>query len=252
MIVNRNDYCVGSNGDVWGVGHQILQTGSHDQEEVDFILALLERRRTHFGEGVIAVDCGANVGVHSVEWGKRMHGWGRVLAFEAQEKVFYALAGNVILNNCLNVSARHCAVGAECSEIEIPEPDYLMPGSFGSLELKESVKGNEFIGQAVDYRRTQRVTQVSLDSLCLERLDLVKIDVEGMEEDVLKGARESIEAHSPIMMIEILKTDQSLIERMLVPIGYKCYLLGYMLLAVHADDPVGRQIKLQDGLLSLV
>ena len=250
MIVNRNDHCSDGKGNVWGVGYQILETGSHDHQEADFILALLERRRKYFGDGVVALDCGANIGVHTIEWARAMHGWGEVLAFEAQEKIFYALAGNVIINNCLNVSARHCAVGASCGQIEIPKPDYLAPASFGSLELKKTPR-TEFIGQEIDYRKTHPVTQISIDSLRLNRLDLVKIDVEGMEEEVLEGARESIVKHSPIMMIEVLKTDVAAIERLLLPAGYKCYPLGYMLLAVHTSDPLTQGIRFENGALSL-
>lgn len=250
LIVNRNDFCTDGKGTAWGVGYQILETGSHDHQEVDFILSLLERRRKSFGDGVVALDCGANIGVHTVEWARAMHGWGQVIAFEAQEKIFYALAGNIVINNCLNVSARHCALGADCGQIEIPEPDYLAPASFGSFELRETAK-TEFIGQDIDYRKTRPVPQVSIDSLGLKRLDLMKIDVEGMEEDVLKGAAESIRKHSPVMMIEVLKTDGAAIDRMLSAVGYKIYPLGYMLLAVHASDPLARNIRFENGALSL-
>src|ERR1700679_1650413 len=119
------------------------------------------------------------------------------MAFEAQEKIFYALAGNVVINNCLNVSARYCAVGENCAPIDVPEPDYLVPSSFGSFELRKT-DSNEFIGQTIDYQKTKAVPQISIDSLRLRRLDLIKIDVEGMEEDVLKGATESIAAHLPV------------------------------------------------------
>ena len=39
----------------------------------------------YFGDGVMAIDCGANVGVHTLEWSRLMYGWGEVIAFEAQE-----------------------------------------------------------------------------------------------------------------------------------------------------------------------
>jgi FkbM family methyltransferase len=250
LIVNRNDYCTDGAGHSWGVGYHILETGSHDANEVGLIIALLERRRKYFGDGVVALDCGANIGVHTVECGRAMHGWGEVIAFEPQEKIFYALAGNVILNNCLNVSVRHCAVGANCTLIEIPELDYLASGSFGSLELKKT-DDTEFIGQKIDYAKTRPVTQISIDSLRLKRLDLMKIDVERMEEEVLKGAVESIAKHVPIMIIEILKTSAATIERVLSPVGYKCYLLNSMLLAVHASDPLARGIGFQNGIFTI-
>jgi FkbM family methyltransferase len=250
MIVNRNDYGMDANGNAWGIGYQLLKSSSFDHQEVDFIIGLLQRRRKYFGDGVVALDCGANIGVHTVEMARAMYGWGEVLAFEAQEKLFYALAGNLVINNCLNASAKHCAVGAACGDLKIPEPNYLIPSSFWSLELKESEK-NEFIGQKIDYQKTRTVSQITVDSLKLQRLDLIKLDVEGMEEDVLTGATESIAKHYPVMMIEILKTQQSVIEGILSNADYRCYPLGYMLLAVHSGDPLAANIKIVNGALSL-
>jgi FkbM family methyltransferase len=154
---------------------------------VDFVLALLASCLRDRGEGVLAIDCGANIGVHTIEMARFMYTWGHVVAFEAQEKIYYALCGNIALNNCLNVNALNSAVGEHCGQIDIPEPDYLRPGSFGSVELQQSAS-NEFIGQALDYQhRTIRIDLVSLDSLGLQRIDFIKIDVEGMEEQVLRG-----------------------------------------------------------------
>jgi FkbM family methyltransferase len=250
MIVNRNDYVSDGKGNTWGVGYGILQTGSHDQQEVHLALTLLERRRRYFGDGVVALDCGANIGVHTVEWARAMYGWGEVLAFEPQEKIFYALAGNVIINNCLNVTVRNCAVGASCAQIEIPELNQLAPSSFGSFELKKT-PWTEFIGQEIDYAKTHPVAQISIDSLRLRRLDFMKIDVERMEEEVLKGASQSIAKHSPIMMIEFVKVGRAAIERLLLPAGYKCYQLDLMLLAVHTNDPLSQHIRFENGTLSV-
>jgi FkbM family methyltransferase len=63
------------------------------------------RRREFYGNGVVAIDCGANCGVHIIEWSRHMFGWGRVIAIEAQEKIYYALCGNIVINNCLNTKA---------------------------------------------------------------------------------------------------------------------------------------------------
>jgi FkbM family methyltransferase len=142
----------------FGVGWQILCGSSYDAEEVSLLLALLDRRRRHFGDGVLAIDGGANIGVHTVEFARHMYEWGRVAAFEAQELVFYALAGNIALNN------------------------------FGSLALRERAD-NLFIGQEILYNRSagNAVTVVTLDSLGLERVDLIKLDIEGMEIEALRG-----------------------------------------------------------------
>jgi hypothetical protein len=85
----------------------------------------------------------------------------------------------------------------------------------------------------------------------LNRIDLVKIDVEAMEEEVLKGAAESILKHAPIMMIEVLKSNQTNINNILSAAGYQCYPLGYMLLAIHRNDPVLRNVRVENGAFSL-
>jgi hypothetical protein len=140
MIVNRNDYHEITPEKGFGVGFQLLNHSAFDPKEVDLATGLLGLRRGNFGSGVVAIDGGANIGVHTVEWARHMHGWGRVISFEAQEYVFYALADNIALNNCWNASARWAALGEAEGFIDVPEPDYLRPGSFGSLELRQRLK----------------------------------------------------------------------------------------------------------------
>src|SRR5580658_10256110 len=84
LIFNRFDQQFVESVGGYGLGFQLLETTSYDANEVEVVLQLLDLRRHHYGNGVIAVDCGANVGVHTVEWAKRMIDWGVVLAFEAQ------------------------------------------------------------------------------------------------------------------------------------------------------------------------
>jgi FkbM family methyltransferase len=247
MIINRNDYRMVDANSGYGLGFQILSTSSFDQSEVDFALGMLSLRRQFFGDGVVALDCGANVGVHTIEWAKYMHQWGSVIAIEAQERIYYALAGNVAINNCLNATAVWGAVGRENAEIKIPVPNYLTPSSFGSLELKHSAT-NEYIGQAIDYSEENMasIQQRSIDSFGLQRLDFIKIDVEGMELDVLAGASNVIQTFQPIMMIEIIKSDRAKIEAVLKSQGYEVFPLGINILAVHGADPSLQQVRQAD------
>jgi FkbM family methyltransferase len=247
MIINRNDYHLVGDNQAYGVGHQLMNTSCYDPSDVNLILSLLQIRRQHFGDGVFALDCGANVGVHTLEWAGGMQGWGEVLAFEAQERIFYALAGNVVINNCLNASVKFAAVGAEVGEIEIPEPDYLSPGSFGSFELTQKAS-NENIGQEINYQAAgKKISQITLDSLELERVDLLKIDVEGMEEDVLIGAFDLIAQHKPVMFIEFIKSDSEKLSQILSSAGYTVFYMPMNLLAVHQDDPTLAHLESKDG-----
>jgi len=251
MIINRNDYRMIDKESGYGVGYQIMTNSCFDQEEVDLMLAILKLRRKHFGDGVVGIDCGANIGVHTIEWARLMHNWGHVFSFEAQEKVFYAMAGNVALNNCLNVTARYNAVGASVGEIRIPEPDYRVPSSFGSFELKSTSK-TEFIGQSIDYDKANKVVpQITIDSLNLTRIDLIKIDVEGMEEDVLEGAFGSIGECKPVLLIEVIKSNKDNLFKYVTDRGYKIFELGINMLAVHSEDPLLNHLKLENDNLAL-
>jgi FkbM family methyltransferase len=196
----------------------------------------------------VAIDGGANIGVHTVEWGRHMHGWGRVIAFEAQESVFYALAGNVALNNCWNVSARWMALGEAPGQIDVPEPDYLRPGSFGSLEIRKR-GSTEFIGQEVSYEAGDCVPtpMQSIDNLALERLDFIKLDIEGMEMEVLRGARATLERLKPIVQVEIIKSDAKELQEFLQGLGYRVVPVGINFLAFHSTDPVLAHIRIEDS-----
>lgn len=246
MIVNRNDYSINDfNPGGYGVSFQILNNSSYDPNEVNFVMALLNCRRRHFGDGVVAIDGGANIGVHTLEWARMMYGWGQVTAFEAQEVVFYALAGNVVLNNCLNARVKLAALGEKCGELAVPQPDYFIPSSFGSLELRPKAN-NEYIGQKISYEKgaTGIVPMVSIDSLKLDRIDLIKLDIEGMELDALRGASQSLSCHHPIIFMEVIKSDSAALKNFVVELGYQVFALGMNMLAIHASDPTLNQIKL--------
>jgi len=244
LIVNRFDRYIKKDGSGFGVGYEILGSSTYASEEVALVTGLLGVRRRHFGDGVVAIDCGANIGVHTIEWAKTMTGWGSVLAIEAQERIFYALAGNIAINNCFNATAIHAAVGAEPGVMRIPRPDYLRPASFGSLELKQRV-ANEYIGQEIDYSDAAMtpVRCISLDSLGTRRVDLLKIDVEGMEVDTLTGAANLIKSFSPIIVVEWIKSPKEKLKDILDQFNYKHSEVGVNLLAIHNSDPTLGDVK---------
>jgi len=246
MIVNRFDQLATAPDSIIGAGFQLLNKASYDPEEVVLLLTILNIRRRHYGDGVVALDCGANLGVHTVEWAKHMTGWGVVMAFEAQERIYYALAGNIAINNCFNARAIHAALAKESGAMKIPRPNYLINSSFGSLELKKR-DNTEFIGQPIDYsgQNMTEVRAVALDTYNFQRLDLVKIDVEGMEMEVLAGAVKSIEANRPIMLIEVMKTDHAALRAWLESRGYIIIPSGMNILAIHREDKCRGSINIE-------
>jgi FkbM family methyltransferase len=237
MIVSRFDQHMTGPTTGMGAGFQILSLGAYEASEVALLLKLLDLRREHHGDGLVAVDCGANLGVHTIEWARHMTGWGVVLAFEAQERIYYALAGNIAINNCFNARAIHAAVSDRPGTMKIPNPNYLAYASFGSLELKKR-DNPEFIGQAIDYSedRMVEVQTVNLDSFNFPRLDLIKIDVEGMELDVLAGGTNCITGKHPILVVEFFKTDKDALRAWLEQRGYFTIPIGLNFVAVHKSD----------------
>lgn len=244
LIVNRNDYRKVDEVTTFGVGHQLLSNSCFDPEEIKSALLLLDLRREYFGDGVVGIDCGANIGVHTIEWANHMYGWGFVHAFEAQERVFYNLAGNIALNNCFNATAVCAAVGSNVGRIYVPILDFNTPASYGSLEIKPPHR-SEFIGQFVDHTHPYEpnTNLVTIDSINMTRLDLLKIDVEGMESDVLAGSIETIVRHKPIIIAEHIKSDSNEIICMLEDLDYSTFYLGINILAVHASDPCLNKIN---------
>src|ERR1700759_729268 len=129
MIVNRLDHSA-TDGNV-GVGNHLLEKAGVDSLAVELGEHLLAQRRRIHGDGAVAIDCGANIGAHTIEWAVAMTGWGSVIAGAGPGGIYYALAGNIAINNCFNAIAMHGAVSAEAGITEIRIPD-------------------EFVGQAID------------------------------------------------------------------------------------------------------
>ena len=236
MMVSRMDALQVKRGDdigAIGVGIEILENGAYQRHEGDLLLGILDLRRRYYGDGVLAIDGGANIGVFTVDWATAMTDWGRVLSFEPQERIYYCLAGNVTLNNCFNAALLHAAIGSHDGTIKIPVPDYGTYSNFGGLSLTES---NDEIGQ--DIRDFASVRCMRIDSLGLERLDLLKLDVEGMELNALMGAEETIELCRPVIVAEHIHTGVEPLVAALEPKDYRSFVFGMNVVFVHRLDKV--------------
>lgn len=227
LIVNRNDWDE-LDGERFGVGADLHESGTYAQAELDALAQIMAQLPTE----AVVLDVGANLGVHSL-WFSRLVGLrGRVLAFEAQRIVFQMLMGNLALNSVENVYARNVAVGARNGTLRMPALDYGSRRSFGSLELSQhgtATSLDDAVGEVVQV--------VTLDSLVLERVDFIKIDVEGMERDVLAGGRETLVRHRPFLQVEWLGRDAGALPRALLgEYGYRVFQYGINLLCVPAEQ----------------
>jgi FkbM family methyltransferase len=212
FIINRNDT---------GVGWQLSEYGTYDPIELEAVKELFKVLRSH-AENLVALDIGANIGIHSVVLSEQVGPRGVVYAFEPQRIVFNMLAGNIALNSINNVLCHHNAVTDAPGPIEIPAFDYGKPMSFGSVELGGIQK--EDIGQIAIPGKSETVAGICVDDMDLRQINFIKIDVEGMEIKVLKGAQKSINKFRPFMLVEHLKSDQNELISWLKQNSYIIYL----------------------------
>lgn len=157
-------------------------SGGFAEGQVRLLSALLR-------PGDTAVDVGANIGAVAVPLARKLGPAGRLLAFEPMRLPFLCLCATAVLNGLAWIEPRQQAVGAAPGEVALPPLDPLSPGNLGALSL-------------VGATGPERVPMVTLDSLHLPALALLKIDAEGMDWAVLEGARETLARCRPALYLE--------------------------------------------------
>lgn len=180
MLYNRHDVYIGKS---------LERYGEFSEGEVEIFQQIVR-------PDDVVVEAGANIGTHTVPLSQRVGNRGAVWAFEPQRIIFQTLCANLALNSLSNVFARQAALGAAAGSIVVPPLDYTSSNNFGGLGL-----GN--------YEQGEVVPVITIDSLSLNRLNLLKVDVEGMELQVLQGAVETIRRHRPLLYVENDRPDRS-------------------------------------------
>jgi len=141
----------------------------------------------------VVIDVGANIGALTVGLAKRVGPQGQVYAFEPQRACYALLQAQLALNQLRNVYAYNEALGAVEELQWLPAQDYRRQGNFGAVAL------NKQQGQHHEAVRVRK-----LDDACghLQTVGLIKIDVEGMEREVIAGGRELIGRTKPLLYVE--------------------------------------------------
>lgn len=131
------------------------------------------------------LDVGANIGTFSIPLA-REHPHLRFVGFEAQSRVYVRLLENLSVNGISNVRAVHCGISDEPGLMKCSIPDYENEGNVGAFSLDGEVREHEYEIQTDGGE--EEFTLRTLDSYGYSDVILMKIDVEGMEEKVLRGA----------------------------------------------------------------
>jgi FkbM family methyltransferase len=175
----------------------------------------------------LVLDIGANIGAHTLRLAKLVGPHGRVLAFEPTDFAFGKLQRNLSLNPALasRVSSFHCFLAGN-GEAAVPDAIYSSWPLVGGTELHAKHLGREM--------RTDLAKARSLDSVLAENagcsVQLVKLDVDGYECQVLRGATQLLRVDRPIFVMElapyVLEERGSSLAELLsffVPNGYELY-----------------------------
>ena len=171
--------------------------------------------------GMHVVDIGANIGYYTVQMHGRVGGSGKIWAFEANPRIFARLKQNVEANNAAEVTLMPMAAGNADGAVTLFCPADDTHG-FASLR-NQGWKAEEFV---VPCRRID-------DVLAGQRVDVLKLDVEGAEKMVLEGALDLIRSQKPRIMIELAPALTS-------TFGYRTFDLIDILLACNPDYAVRR------------
>jgi FkbM family methyltransferase len=185
------------------IGPCLAAYGEYSPEEARLLQSLVR-------PGDVVLEVGANIGVHTLGLARAVGPAGRIYAIEPQRRLFQMLCANLALNDIDNVHARQQGLGATPEVLWVSTPTTAAPANFGGISLQR--QGEE------------PVDVVTIDQLGLDRLDLIKIDVEGMEEAVLRGGVETIRRLAPRLYVENDRpeTSASLI-RLIRDLGYRMW-----------------------------
>jgi FkbM family methyltransferase len=204
----------------------------------------------HLSAGGAAVDVGANFGCHTVVLAHLVGARGHVLAYEPQPLLADMLQANTAAPDA-EVAVRRVAAGSSAATIPVVFPDYSSspnPGGW-SIDLGS--------GRSRPHRieldnRTHDLSVVRLDDDIdahgRRGVDLIKIDVEGMELDVLAGARDVLSVDGPALFVET-RDHRDAIDVFLAALGY-CSLVsvGTPAGADYASVPLEREGFLRTSL----
>lgn len=163
------------------IGPCLETYGEYSPDEAHLLCKLLQ-------PGDVALEVGANIGALTLVLSQRLGPTGLLYAFEPQRLIFQMLCANLALNDCRNVHARQQGLGAAAGRLWVSPPETSAEANFGGVRLSPT--------------GLEPVDITTIDLLGLNHLALIKVDVEGMEQVVLRGGSETIRRLRPRLYVE--------------------------------------------------
>ncbi len=199
-------------------------------EEVYFGRVYDKLNHPHTGNGV--VDAGAHVGLYSIKVSKLVGPKGRVLAFEPHPLNYAVLNSNIRLNSIGNIEAVCCALGESDGYVKLYLAN-LNSGGHSIMPRSIMPRTEEFL--LVNVKRLDTAAK----EYQVQRLDFIKIDVEGAELLLLKGAEKTLREFRPNLAIAAYHYPKEIDDLCdyLVDYDYKLYRLRQSFLYAEPEKP---------------
>ena len=167
-----------------GLALSISHYGTYEELEAKIMEEKIEM-------GNIVVDVGANIGLHTLNMARIVGNTGQVFAFEPDPSNFEILKKNVKINNYKNIILEQKAVGDKHGRTTLYQSDH--PGKHRIFPQTEQAKSQVQV----------ELTNLDnyFDSDMIDKINFIKIDVEGLEFSVLKGMKNILKNSKKIKIL---------------------------------------------------
>ena len=194
------------------IGFSLKEYGEYSDIELTIILHFIK-------EGDTVFDIGANIGAFSIPISKKIGHKGNLYCFEPQGLIFKILNNNLRKNKIKNTKTFQNSIGKNNKKILLRNIDYSKYGNFGGVSLVTS-NHNEISTKedSIEFK------SLKLDNfLKIGKCDFIKVDVESMELDVLKGGKLFLAKYRPILWMENHPEKPNKLNKYLMNHNYNVY-----------------------------
>ena len=176
----------------------IFVTGRYEPNEFCWLSRVVK-------PGMTVLDVGANLGLYTLFVARRVAESGCVVAIEPSSREMARLRHNVELNALSNVSMLPVAVAEQDAEavLQVATADYAGHNTLGAFGYNTQLEHRETV-------QTLRLDEV-VESAKLQRLDVIKMDIEGAELGALRGGSATLTRYRPALLMEL--SDRALLHQ---------------------------------------